>query len=251
VTPGRWAAAAGARALVIVDDFDPTESDRRVDGPDGHHLARVRRLEIDERLVVADGAGHWYEAQVVANERDALVVVRAGESFTEPVPMPSIAVAFAPAKRDRGAEVTHQLVELGVDRIIPLVSRRGVVRWDDDRTEAALDRLRRIAREAAMQSHRARLPKIEPLTSVIELATTPGLVVADRVEAQPGRAFDPAGVADASRPEYVVLVGPEGGFAEDERVRLATVPRLTVGAHVLRSVTAPIAAAAVLVAHRS
>ena len=69
-------------------------------------------------------------------------------------------VAFAPARQDHGTEVVHQLVELGVDEIVPLLTRRGVVRWEGERAHKPLDRLRRVAREAAVQSHRARLPVV-------------------------------------------------------------------------------------------
>lgn len=249
--PG-WAASAGARALLVVDDLDPAEPGRTVDGPDGHHLARVRRLTVDERVVVADGDGTWYEARVATAGKDSLALERVGPTTREPEPVPPLTVAFAAAKRDHGAEVTHQLVELGVDRIVPLVARHGVVRWDGAKVAAAVDRLRRVAREAAQQAHRARVPAIDAPATVADLAGRPGIVVADHAAAAAGSgSCDPVAQMAAGEGECVLVVGPEGGFAPEERTALGAAPRLTVGPHVLRSVTAPVAAAAVLLAHRA
>jgi 16S rRNA (uracil1498-N3)-methyltransferase len=244
--PRRWAASAGARALLVVDDLEPAEPVRHVDGPDGHHLARVRRLGVDERVVVADGDGHWYEARIAGAGRDTLDLERHGPTETEPHPTPRLTVAFAVAKRDHGAEVTHQLVELGVDRVVPLAARHGVVRWEGEKAGAAVDRLQRVAREAAQQAHRARVPRVDAPVSVGDLAGHPGLVVADHAAVVPPGAPGP----DAGAEEWVLVVGPEGGFTPEERALLTAAAHLTVGHHVLRAVTAPVAAAAVLATRR-
>lgn len=249
--PG-WAASVGARALLVVDDFDTAEPGRSVTGPDGHHLARVRRLTVDERVVVADGGGRWYEARVAGAAKDTLDLERLGPTTIEPEPAPTLTVAFAAAKRDHGAEVAHQLVELGVDRLVPLVARHGVVRWDGAKATAAVDRLRRVAREAAQQAHRARVPEVEAPATIAELAGRSGLVVADHAAAAAASgSCDPVAAMAPGVGACLLVVGPEGGFAPEERTALGPAPRLTVGPHVLRAVTAPVAAAAVLVAHRA
>ena len=136
--------------------------------------------------------------------------------------------------------MTHQLVELGVDRIVPLRTERGVVRWDGDRGAKQLDRLRRVAREASMQCQRARIPEVGAPCTPAELATHAGVVLADPQGAPVRRASLPDGDA------WLVLVGPEGGFAPAEVASLGACPRLAVGPHVLRAVTAPAAVAAAL-----
>ena len=244
VTGTAWAAAAGARALVFAD-APPTGADPRwIDGADGHHLQRVRRLLVDETVVVADGRGGWVRTRVAEVRDGAIRVVATDEARTEPRPTPELTVAFAPAKRDHGTEVTHQLVELGVDRIVPLRSVRGVVRWEGPRADKHLDRLRRVAREAAMQCQRARIPEIASPCTPAELATRAGVVLADPRGVAVSRASVPDGDA------WIVLVGPEGGFEPSEIASLAAAPRLAIGPHVLRSVTAPAAVAAALAALR-
>ena len=74
---------------------------------------------------------------------------------------PGLTVAFAPTKGERPEWVVQKLTELGVDRIVPLISERSVVRWAGERGAGAVERLRRVAREAAAQSRRVWLPDVE------------------------------------------------------------------------------------------
>ena len=114
------------------------------------------------------------------------------------------------------------------------------VRWDDERAARAISRLRTIAREASMQSRRARVPAVGGVVDIAALAARPGLVVADRGGVHAGELPVPAA------PGWTVLVGPEGGLGPDELDRLGSTPRLTLGPTVLRAVTAPVAAVALL-----
>jgi 16S rRNA (uracil1498-N3)-methyltransferase len=239
-----WAAATGARALAFVAELPTGPDPCWIEGPDGHHLQRVRRLGVDEVVVLADGNGRWVPTRIMELRDGAVGVVAAGEPCEEPVRTPELTVAFAPTKRDHGTEVTHQLVELGVDRIVPLRTERGVVRWDGERGAKHLDRLRRVAREAAMQCLRARLPEVTLPGTPAELATRGGVVLADPRGVPVGRASLPDGDS------WIVLIGPEGGFAPDELAALGACTRLAIGPHILRAVTAPAAVAAALAALR-
>ncbi len=216
-----------------------------IDGPDGHHLQRVRRLNLDETIVVADGDGLWYPGRISETRPGAVLVERVGPTCREPTPTPTLTIGFAPAKSDHGTEVVHQLVELGVDRIIPLVTQRSVVRWDGDRGTKALDRLRRVAREAAMQCQRARIPAVDPPAALESVQQVDGLLIGD-----PGGS-DASSVPVPDGGEWVAIIGPEGGFAPEELEPLDRATRLRVGSHVLRSVTAPVAIAAALASRRS
>lgn len=247
MTDGGWAADVQATAHVLVPALDAS---LEIAGDDGHHLERVRRVRVGERITAADGGGSWrvYEVSETAHARIALVAL--GAVVAEPVLTPSLAVAFALTKREKPEVVVQKLTELGVDRILPVISSRSIVQWDDHKAEAALARWSRVAREAAMQCRRARLPRIDAVTPLAELAGTPGLLIADRGSERP---LGPGALPDG--PEgWTVLVGPEGGFSPDEVDGLAEagpVGRLSVGPHVLRAETAAIAAAAVLAARRT
>jgi 16S rRNA (uracil1498-N3)-methyltransferase len=174
------------------------------------------------------------------------VLTPAGPVTIEPALVPPLTVAFAPAKADHAGTVVHQLVELGVDRIAPVTFARSVVRWDGGRAERALERLRRIAREAAMQARRARLPEVVAGERLEFLSRAPGLVVADPAGVSAAALGSPGAAAWGSTAEFVVVVGPEGGFDPSECLLLDGAPRLAVGPHVLRAVTAPVAVAAAI-----
>lgn len=199
---------------------------------DRHHLERVLRVRPGDAIVVSDGAGRWREATLV----DGGVLELAGEVRASTRAMPTISVAFALTKGERPELAVQKLTELGVDRIIPFTAARSVVRWDAARAAENVERLRRVAREAAMQSRRAWLPEVGDVATFAAVAALPGAALADRDGAPP----------TLDRP--TVLVGPEGGWTDEERI--VGVPVVGLGSQVLRAETAAIAAAALLVALR-
>jgi 16S rRNA (uracil1498-N3)-methyltransferase len=136
--------------------------------------------------------------------------------------------------------VVAAVTELGAARITPVRTERTVVRWDATKAAQAVARLRTVAREAAMQCRRARIPEVEELVDLETVAVRDGVVVADRTGR---RAFE---LEPPTLGEWTVVVGPEGGLAPTELERLAGRPRLALAQSVLRAGTAPIAAVAVL-----
>jgi 16S rRNA (uracil1498-N3)-methyltransferase len=248
-----WAAAYPATGHVLLDEL---ADDARVEGDDGHHLSRVRRIRPGEALTAADGAGVWRPYEVVGVEGAGLVLRATAPPVREPELTPRLEVAFALTKGAKPETVVQQLTELGVDRIRPVRARRSVVRWDASRAEAAVERMRRVAREAVLQCRRARLPVVDPPVELAALAGLPGLVLGDPgavgapLPEPPGDlTTDPADPTTGA-PTWTALVGPEGGFEPDEIARLGVVSRVGVGPHVLRAQTAAVAVAAALAISR-
>ena len=208
--------------LVFVDDLDqPTLAPH-----DDHHLRRVLRLRDGDDVTIADGAGRWRRATF----GDPLQAT--SEARAEPDAVPVITIAFALLKGDRPEYVVQKLTELGVDRIVPFVAARSIVRWDDAKADRNLERLRKVAREAAMQCRRARLPIVDPVAQFADLVALGPVDLAD---------FD-GGAPTLDRP--IVAIGPEGGWTDEER---AAVPsRVVLSPHVLRAETAAITAGALL-----
>jgi 16S rRNA (uracil1498-N3)-methyltransferase len=148
------------------------------------------------------------------------------------LPEPAVCVGFALVKGDKPELVVQKLTELGVDRIVPFRAARSVVQWDDARAGKAVARLRLVARAAAMQSHRPWLPEVTDVAVLHDLVGVEGVAMAER-----GR--PPVG------PEHTtVLVGPEGGWTDDE-LGLG-IPTVGLGGHVLRAETAAITAGVLL-----
>lgn len=228
-----------AAALVFVDDLAVPA----VSAGDAHHLLDVLRLRAGEQVVASDGAGRWVACRVRADRAGgradpAVLEVDGPEVAVEPL-RPAITVGFVPTKGDRPEWVTRRLTELGIDRIVPLRSARSVVRWDGDRGRRAVDRLRRVAREAAAQSRRVWLPEVASVTPLDGLPAQTGSLV---------RLAHPGGGAPSLDPPLLV-VGPEGGWSPEEVERHG--PGVGLGPTVLRAETAAVAAGVVLGALRA
>ena len=230
-------ASLGAAAQVFVADLDEID----VAPDDEHHLSQVLRLRAGESVVASDGAGRWRACRVAADaprrgrspvlEPDGPVVV------SERVE-PDVTVAFVPVKGDRPEWVVQKLTEAGVDHIVVLASRRGVVRWEGERRARAVQRLRRVAREAGAQSRRVWLPEVVAVADLDELAgrLAPVPVALAQLGGDPPSIGHPA-----------VAVGPEGGWDPSE---LAGRPLMGLGPTVLRAETAAVAAGLLLCALR-
>ena len=214
-------------AHVFVDQLDsPALGD-----DDQHHLGRVLRLRDGESVTASNGRGQWRACVW----RDGALEV-AGEVVASAPPSMRCAVAFTPVKGDRNEWAVQKLTEIGIDEVIILApTQHSVVRWSD--ADKQLRKLRVVAREAAMQSRRVWLPNIVGLAALHEVCAGDGAAVAD-----------PDGVALHAGVSLVV-VGPEGGFAEEELP--AGVPRVQLGDTILRAETATLVAATLLVARRA
>jgi 16S rRNA (uracil1498-N3)-methyltransferase len=131
----------------------------------------------------------------------------------------------------------QKLTEIGVDTIVPLVAERSVVVWPSARVAHQLARLRRVSREAAMQSRQCHLPEVAPPMTFPEAVALEGAGLAH-----------PGGDAPSlARP--TILVGPEGGWSDNELDR--GVPRVGLGPTILRAETAAVVSGALLAALRS
>ena len=224
-----WAAQSAAVAHVL--HAGPLDDDLVVSGADGHHLERVRRLRAGELVTVGDGTGQWREYDIESANRGTLTLCARSAPRVEPRLTPAVSVAFALTKGGKPDSVAAQLTELGVDRLLPVVAARSVVRWKRADRDPG-ERLARVVREAAMQCRRARLPVIEPVVPLADLAGRAGLVVADR-EGESAPALPEPG------PEgWLLLIGPEGGLEPQEVQDLGPCHRLGLGPHILRAETA-------------
>ena len=207
---------------VYVEDLDEPV----LANEDRHHLARVLRLRDGDSLTVGDGLGRWRPARFGSDLRID------GEVVEVPAASRTVAVGFALIKGGRPELVVQKLTELGVDHILPLAAERSVVRWDEAKVASQYERMVRVAREAGMQSRRARLPEVAPVAPVESLLNA--------AMAEPGGEVLGTDVD-------VLLVGPEGGWTPEE---LRERRRISLGSTILRAETAAIVAGALLVALR-
>ncbi len=217
-----------------------------LDGPEGRHAAAVRRLRVGERADLTDGAGLLVECVVASAERDSLVL-EAVARRREPAREPRIVVVQALPKGDRGELAVEMMTEVGVDVVVPWAAERCVTRWRPERRDKALGRWRSTAREAAKQARRAWLPDVTDLATTSQVAQRVAGAALGVIlhEAADGPL---SGVEVPAEGEIVLIVGPEGGLSDAEVAEFAAAggrPTL-LGPTVLRTSTAGVAAAAVL-----
>lgn len=202
---------------------------------DSQHAVRVLRMQPGAELTVIDGRGFSYRCRLLdAHSRHASVVIEAKEA------MPlcwrqQLTVAVSPTKHnDRMEWLVEKLTEIGVNRIVPLLSKRS------ERKEIKVERLEKIAVAAMKQSLKAVLPVIEPMMPVrrfIEQCTVEQRFIAHCDEGSPRQLL-----SHLYRPftDAAIMIGPEGDFAPDE-VELALssgwLP-VTLGDNRLRTETA-------------
>lgn len=230
----------------FVDAADVGDGVVEITGEEAHHAARVSRVRPGEAITVADGSGRVIEAVVL--EAGATVRAEVRSVRHEEPPRPAVTLYQAIAKGDRMLDAVEKSVEVGVRRFVPFVAERTIVRWDEDKRRKARERWKATARAAAKQCRSSFLTVVEDVRDGPASATDEEgpVVVLHEQAAQRLREVLP------SEPPHrlVLVVGPEGGFAQGEleELRSGGARVATLGPRVLRSGTAgPVTAA--LVAH--
>jgi 16S rRNA (uracil1498-N3)-methyltransferase len=207
-----------------------------------HYLATVLRLKAGSRVLVFNGRDGEWAATLAGAKRTATLTVGAK---TRPQTTPAdLHYLFAPLKAARLDYMVQKAVEMGVSRLQPVQTRHSQV------ARVNMARMRANAIEAAEQCGILWLPDIgEPLTLIQALSGREAgrrLVFCD----EGAEASNPVtALAGLPRSPLAVLVGPEGGFAEDERISLLKLPnvvRLSLGPRILRADTAAVAALALV-----
>lgn len=216
---------------------------RRIDGPAAHYLLSVMRLKPGAPVKLFDDrTGEWLATVADAGKRDLTLTV---ETLLRPrEPVPDLWLCAAPLKKGRVDWMAEKACELGVARLVPVVTRRTVV----DKPNG--ERLRAHLVEAAEQCDRTALPELaEPVKLPALLRDWPAeraLFFADETGGEP--AFQ----AMAARPgPAAILIGPEGGFDAEERAAVRGHPAavgIALGPRILRADTAAAAAVALWMA---
>ena len=214
-------------------------------GEEARHLTRVLRVEPGQRFEISDNQRAWLAEIVEA--RGERVVFRALEPVESAPPPVHITLIAAIVKFDRFEWMVEKATELGVERIVPMEAARtekGLFEASRKRAE----RWQRIARESSQQSRRTSIPEIAPsvrfAASLAESADFRYLL--DESAAPPLLSLLPAHRTTADR--VAILLGPEGGWTDDERGSIVDAGWLaaSLGPLILRAETAAAAALAVL-----
>jgi 16S rRNA (uracil1498-N3)-methyltransferase len=207
----------------------------KLDGAPANYLGTVLRLGAGARVKLFDDrSGEWLA--VIDEAGKKRIALRVETHLRPREPVPDLWLLFAPIKRGRIDWLVEKATELGAARLVPVVTRRTIV----DRLN--LERLRAHAIEAAEQCERTALPELaEPRKLDALLRDWPAersLYFADEGGGEP--------LGEAARPgPAAILIGPEGGFMDEEREAIRALPQarpISLGPRILRADTAAVAA---------
>jgi len=210
-----------------------------ITGPDVKHIKQVLRLKTGDEITLADGSGKIYRAEIVKVTRDEINCLLKGKSGQNPEPGLKITLVQGIPKENKMDDIVRKSVELGVARIIPLLSERVVVRLKESKVHRRRERWQRISLEAAKQCRRAVVPVVcEPVDFCFVFKEIEKGVPA----LMPWEEEKELGLKSALKGLYApeemfIFIGPEGGFSASE-VKFARergVVTVSLGPRILRT----------------
>lgn len=225
-----------------------------IEGSDVNHMRNVLRMKQGEELSVSDGDNHKFLCRVDGYEGDRALLEIIQEEETETELASEIYLFQGLPKGDKMELIIQKAVELGVYRVVPTAMKRCVVRLDAKKAEKKVNRWNEIARGAAKQSGRGRIPRVSRVlgfSEALELAKELDVVLIPyELAAGMERTRQ---VIESVRPGQSVgiFIGPEGGFEKEEVCRAleAGAKEITLGRRILRTETAGLAVLSVLMYH--
>jgi 16S rRNA (uracil1498-N3)-methyltransferase len=210
-----------------------------------HHLKDVLRLKTGDSVNVSDGIGNEFTGVItgITKTQAAIKVSKVAVNSGNPV---KLTVACAIPKGSRMDEIIDHLTQLGVERIIPMMTERVVVKLDKEKSEFRSTRWQKIAQSAAQQSRQSVITTVTPVTDfndVVTKSTDDDLKLIPHLSGERKLLRD---TLAAGKPKsIIVLIGPEGDFTPEE-VEIALgngFTAVSLGDTVLRVATAAIAVA--------
>ncbi|OBB32443.1 16S rRNA (uracil(1498)-N(3))-methyltransferase [Mycolicibacterium peregrinum] len=229
-------------ALFYVDALPGAGELAVVDGDEGFHASNVRRIRVGEQIDLSDGAGTLAHC-VVEDTAKGRLSARVTERVDIPAARPSVTVVQALPKSDRSELAVELATEAGADGFVAWQATRCVARWEGPKVEKGLRRWEAVVRSAARQSRRPDIPTVEGVLStaaltkrVADAVAAGAVVLALHESATEPLAELPLAQADS----LMLIVGPEGGIADEEIAAFAAAGAKAVrlGPTVLRTSTA-------------
>lgn len=225
-----------------------TSTEPTLGSEDSHHCADVLRLQVGNRVTLFDGAGSVADATLTEVHRKHCRVTIGERTITPPLKC-SITLVQAVPKGKNMDLILQKAVELGASTIVPLLTRRTVVRLDEEDGSRKQERWQQIALEACKQCGRNQVPPVTQPCSMEEFLKQPHQGLLLLASLQPGAVSIKEALSKAPQHQAVtVLVGPEGDFTPEESAAALAAEAIpvTLGPMILRAETAALYCLSVL-----
>ncbi|MEE0955917.1 MAG: 16S rRNA (uracil(1498)-N(3))-methyltransferase [Eubacterium sp.] len=215
----------------------------RITGPDVNHIRNVLRMKPGEQVLISTG-DEWEYTCSIEETDDAEVICRILDSQKSGKELPSKIVLYqCLPKGDKMETVIQKAVELGAARIVPVESKRCVVRLDAKKKAAKVKRWNAVSEAAAKQSKRMIIPEVAEVMTYEEMLRDAAKLDSRFVPYEKSRGMDRTRELFSQirlGQSIGILIGPEGGFEEKEveRAEAAGFHAVTLGKRILRTETA-------------
>lgn len=221
-----------------------------ITGAEALHMAVVLRLKKGDTVILFDGTGHEYDAQILSASKKQVTFRISGKRPICKKPCIAVTLAQGLLKGRKMDLVTRQLTELGIAQFIPFVCEHSVARPGPERLQVRQRRWEKIVQEAMKQCRRNLPMTIGPCTTFSEILSMSDrfahkILFWEKEKTRPPFRPEPGG--NDTGPVLAVL-GPEGGFSEQEvsDARKSGFTTVSLGPFILKAETAAVAAAALL-----
>ena len=223
------------------------EADIFLDGENARHIGRSLRMRTGEKITVCCG-GIDYDCEIRRITEDSVFLDLIEKHQCSAEPTVDVTLFQAVPKLDKLEFIIQKSTELGVSRVVPVLTRRCISRPNEKDFAKKLPRLAKIAEEAAKQSGRGKIPEISPIVSYNECLDMMKNLDKNIIlyEGEGGKPFSDVAVEGIK--SAGILIGSEGGFesSEVEQAVSAGAERVWLGKRILRCETAPISALSIL-----
>jgi len=227
-----------------------SEREATLRGDDAHHLMRVMRAAPGDNVVVSNGVDRECVAEVIELQKDAVRLSLVEERPMAGEPRAAVWIAQSLPKGDKLETVIQKGTEIGATAFLPFLSARTIVQYDAKKEAKRLERWRKIAKEAAEQAHRSKVPDVrEPmqwkqLMALVREASF-ALFCYEKEHARTLKEALRQAKEAANGGPVLVIVGPEGGFTAEEaaEAEASGATPIGLGPRILRTETAGLVAA--------
>lgn len=213
-----------------------------LDGESARHIAKSLRMRVGDVICVTDGGGDDYGCQIEEITKDEVVLKVCYKQACESEPSCRVTIYQGVPKSSKMEDIIQKCVELGVCEIVPTLTKRCVSRPDDKTAGKKNQRYQKIALEAAQQSGRGIVPKIENMKTLRQAIAEDESDV--KIVFYEGGGEKLADIVKPDTESVSIFIGPEGGFEQEEveQIEASDGVRATLGKRILRTQTAPVAA---------
>ncbi|TXK84093.1 16S rRNA (uracil(1498)-N(3))-methyltransferase [Paenibacillus sp. N3.4] len=236
------------RYFLPPEQFQPSMNTVTIEGDDAHHLQRVMRADLGDKVICSNGVDREVLVRIMELDK-----TRVTAEIVEELPMNAesavqVWIAQSLPKGDKMELIIQKGTEIGAARFLPFLSERTIVQYDAKKEAKRSERWQKIAKEAAEQAHRNRVPLIESVYSWKQLLARAKEADVAWIcyEKEDGQQLKPviqealaAGKLGQGK-QVLIAVGPEGGFTEQEikQAEEAGFRSVSLGARILRTETA-------------